>query len=104
MEINDYRVSDDVEILINNPRNNNSSEWRKAQILYKRMIYSQSNERHAPYPILIVRVSRTYCHVTPIYDFINNIPIFIDNTFDYYEKVNDEGIIYSNQIRLQTNK
>jgi hypothetical protein len=68
------------------------------------MIYPKMNyERFTPYPILIVRISRTYCKATPTYNFIGNIPIFVDNTLEFYEKENEEGIIYSNQIKLQTN-
>ena len=102
MEINDYKSGDKVEILINKPQNDNKSEWRDAEVLDKRIIYPNYGERHEPYPILIVRVSRTYCKATPTYKWINgNIPVFVDNTLEFYDKENDEGVIYENQIRLK---
>ena len=97
MKIDEYNVGDNVEVLTNNPRNDNKDEWRTAEVLYKKYIHPQ----HGPsYPILIVRVIRTYCKASPVYRFIDNIPIFIDNCLDYYDKENEEGILYEFQIRL----
>lgn len=102
MEIKDYKQGDVVEVLVNNPRNDNKDEWRDAEVLDKRMIYPTTGERHQPYPILIVRLKRTYCKATPVYRFIGNIPVFVDNNLEFYDKENDEGIIYKNQIRVKT--
>ena len=102
-EINEYKQGDTVEVLVNNPRNENLNEWREAEVLDKRMIYPKMNyERFTPYPILIVRVKRTYCKATPVYRFIGNIPVFVDNNLEFYDRENDEGVLYSNQIRLKT--
>ena len=101
MEIKDYKQGDSVEILTNNPRNDNKPEWRDAEVLDKRTIYPNHGERHQPYPILIVRTRRTYCKATPVYRFVDNIPVFVDNNLEFYEKDNDEGIIYSTGIRLK---
>jgi hypothetical protein len=99
-EIKDYKISDKVEILMNNPRNNNKDEWREAEVIDKRIVYPTYGSHHPPYPILIVRVIRTYCKATPVYNWINgNIPVFVDNTLEFYDKINEEGILYSNQIR-----
>lgn len=102
MEIKDYKSGDSVQVLMNNPQNDNKLEWRDAEVLDKRMIYPQPSALYQPYPILIVRVKRTYCKATPTYRFIGNIPVFVDNTLEFYDKENDEGVIYSNQIRLKT--
>jgi|PlaIllAssembly_1097288.scaffolds.fasta_scaffold514876_2 hypothetical protein len=99
-EIKDYKAGDEVMVLINNPQKNNRNEWRSAEVIDKRMVYPNGASHHPPYPILIVRVRRTYCKATPTYRFINgNIPVFVDNTLEFYDKENEEGIIYSNQIR-----
>mgnify|MGYP006989327765 CR=1 FL=1 len=99
MEINEYKAGDNVEVLINNPRNNNKDEWRDAEVIDKRIIYPSRGEHHRPYSILIVRLKRTYCKATSTYRFIGNIPVFVDNTLEFYEKENEEGVIYPNQIR-----
>jgi len=101
MEIKDYKQGDNVEILMNNPRNDNKVEWRDAEVLEKRTIYPSNGSKHPPYPILIVRTTRTYCKATPVYRFIENIPVFVDNALEFYDKENDEGIIYSIQIRMK---
>lgn len=103
MEISEYKAGDKVEILINNPQNNNKDEWRSAEVLEKRTIFPANGSHHPPYPILIVRVIRTYCQATPNYRWIDgNIPVFVSNNFHYYDKENDEGILYSTQIRLKS--
>ncbi len=100
MEINEYKAGDNVEVLINNPRNNNKDEWRSAEVIDKRMIYPRAGEHHRPYPMLIVRIKRTYCKATPTYRFVGNIPVFVDNTLEFYDKENEEGVLYSHLIRL----
>jgi hypothetical protein len=100
MKLNDYKAGDCVEVLINNPKNNNQLEWRKAEVLDVRMIYPRNGEQHKPYPIAIVRVTRTYCKANPIYRMIVNIPVFVDNHLEFYDNENDEGIIYEKDIRL----
>lgn len=102
MEIKDYKAGDLVEVLINNPQNNNKQEWRNAEVLDKRMIYPNVGERHQPYPILIVRLTRTYCKATPTYRWIDgNIPVYVDSILEYYDRENDEGVLYSSDIRLR---
>ena len=101
-ELNEYKAGDEVEVMVNNPRNENLNEWREAEVLDKRMIYPSNGSHHPPYPILIVRLTRTYCKATPVYHFIGNIPVFVDNNLEFYDKENDEGIIYKNQIRVKT--
>lgn len=102
MEIKDYKGGDVVEVLVNNPQNDNKPEWRDAEVLDKRMIYPSGGSKHPPYPILIVRLKRTYCKATPVYRFINgNIPVFVDNNLEFYDKENDEGVLYSSDIRLK---
>lgn len=102
MEIKDYKAGDKVEVLINNPQNDNNAEWRDAEVLDKRIIYPSSGSKHPPYPILIVRTRRTYCKATPVYRFVGgNIPVFVDNNLEFYDKDNDEGFVYEKEIRLK---
>lgn len=102
MILNDYKAGDQVEALITNPQTN-KDVWVNAEVLDKRMVYPSNGSRHRPYPILIVRLKRTYCKATPQYRwFDGNIPVFLDNKLEFYEKENDEGIIYEKQIRLKT--
>ena len=86
---------------MNNPRLNNIDEWRDGEVLDVRTIYPRVGERHLPYQIAIVRVKRTYCKATPVYRFIGNIPVFVDNNLEFYDKENDEGFIYNDQIKLK---
>jgi len=97
MELNEYKTGDLVLIKMINIRTN-ETEWRDGEVLNKRMIYP---EKSKPYPILIVRTKRTYCKASPIYKFIGNIPIFVDNDLEYYDKESDEGIIYESEIKLK---
>ena len=102
MTLDEYKAGDQIEALITNPQTNKEG-WVNAEVLDKRMVYPNRGERHRPYPILIVRLKRTYCNATPIYTWINgNIPVFVNNKLDFYEKENDEGFVYDNQIRLKT--
>ena len=100
MKINDYKIGDSVEVLINNPRLDNKNEWRKAEVIGKRIIYPSNYSHHKPFPILIVRVIRTYCKSTPIIKWIENIPVYVDSKLYFYEKENDEGILYMENIKL----
>jgi hypothetical protein len=101
-KIADYNVGDEVEVLINNPRLDNKDEWRPAEVLYKRMIHQ---EHGAPYPILIVKVVRTYCKAEPIYRWIDgNIPVFVENNLEFYDRENEEGILYEKFIRPKFGK
>jgi hypothetical protein len=100
MEMLNYKAGDQVEVLINNPRLENKDEWRKAEVIDNRMIYPSHGSHHRPYPMVIVRVTRTYCKATPKYRMVGNIPVFVDNSLEFYDKENDEGFVYENQIRL----
>jgi hypothetical protein len=103
MKIADYKAGDEVEVKVNNPANENKEEWRDARVIDKRTIYPSNGSHHPPYPILIVTLKRTYCKATPVYRFIGgNIPVFVDNNLEFYDKENDEGIIYESQIRMKT--
>jgi len=103
MTIAEYKSGDMVEVLMNNPRNDNKDEWRQAEVIDKRTVYPAHGSHHKPYPILIVRVLRTYCTASPEYKWIDsNIPVFVSNKLEFYERVNDEGVLYDKQIRLKS--
>jgi len=100
MKIDDYKAGDKVKVLVSNPRMN-KDEWRNAEVIDKRTIYPSNGSHHPPYPILIVRLTRTYCQATPIYRMIDgNIPVFVANNLHFYDKENEEGVLYENQIQL----
>lgn len=99
-KIKDYEVGDQVQILMNNPRNDNKDEWRDAEVLYKRTVYPSHGSHHPPYPILIVKAIRTYCKAEPIYRWIDgNIPVFVENHLEFYDKESEEGVLYEHLIR-----
>lgn len=101
MELSDYKSGDKVEVLILNIQTDRF-EWREAEVLDVRTIHPRVGEKHLPYPIVIVRVKRTYCKATtPIYRFVDNIPVFVDNNLEFFDKENDEGVLYENTIRLK---
>jgi len=103
--IGEYKSGDKVEVLINNPSNDNKEEWRNGEVIDKRIINPSDSYRglgscEKPYPILIVRLIRTYCKATPTYRWIDgNIPVYVDSILEYYDKENDEGFLYANTIR-----
>ena len=66
-QVGEYKSGDKVEVLINNPRNDNKDEWRNGEVIDKRIVYPTYGSHHEPYPILIVRLIRTYCKATPAY-------------------------------------
>jgi hypothetical protein len=103
MTISEYKPGDLVDVLINNIRLDNKKEWRPGEVIDKRTIHPGYGEHHHPYPILIVRTTRTYCKAEPIYRWVDNIPIYFDSNLEFYDKENDEGIIYPEQIRLRLN-
>jgi len=101
MKLDEYKIGDKVEVLIKNPKLNIDT-WVDGEVLSRGFILPIKNERHKPYTILIIRLKRTYCKAEPQYEFINgNIPIFIDNKIEWYEKENDEGFIDDKQVRLK---
>jgi hypothetical protein len=100
MKLTDYKSGDVVEVLMYNPKTN-LNEWREGTVLDVRMIYPRVGERHLPYPIIIVRTRRTYCKATPVYKFYDNVPVFINNTLEFYDKDNDEGFLHENTICLK---
>lgn len=100
-ELSEYKAGDSVEVLVNNPRNENLNEWREGEILDVRTIYPPFGSKHQPFQIAIVRVRRTYCKATPRYQYYGNIPVFIDNDLEFYDKENEEGFIYKKQIRVK---
>ncbi len=101
MEISEYKAGDKVEVIINNPRLENKNEWREAEVIDKRTIYPAYGSHHPPYPILIVRVIRTYCKAYPNYEMIDNIPVYTNSTLEFYDKINEEGVLYGEHIRLK---
>jgi hypothetical protein len=101
MEMKNYKAGDLVQVKMINPRLEDKEEWRDGEVLDNRMVYPSHGSHHRPYPIVIIRVKRTYCKATPVYKLIGNIPVFVDNTLEFYEKENDEGFIYENTIRLK---
>ena len=94
----DYNKGDEVDVLINNPRNNNKDEWRSAKVVEKRTIYSYGSSRHTPYDVLIVEVIRTYYR--KIKDIYNGI-VWIGEEHEFYDKLNTEMVIYYNQVRVK---
>ena len=98
MKLNEYKSGDNVEALTFNPQLN-KDVWVDAEVLDKRMVHQKHGK---PYPILIVRLKRTYCKATPQYRWFDNIPFFVDNLLQFYEKETDEGFIQDEQIRLKT--
>lgn len=101
MKLKDYKLGDLVEVLVNNPRNNNKEEWRSGEVISVRTINTSFSDKFKPYPIVIVRVLRTYCKAEPVYRFVDNIPVFDHYSYTYTDKMNEEGFIYENQIRLK---
>jgi hypothetical protein len=101
--ISEYKAGDKVEVLMKNPQTN-KDEWREAEIIDNRMIYPNNYSHHPPYPMLIIKVIRTYCKATPNYRYIDDIPVFINNNIEFYDKENTEGILYNTEIRPKEDK
>lgn len=95
-----YTKRQRVEVQINNPKNGNKTEWRKGIVIDCVWI---SGEKHRPYPMLLVEAKRTYCKAEPIYKTIDvngtKIQVFVDNTLEFYDNVNTEGFVYTDEVR-----
>jgi hypothetical protein len=101
MKLNEYKIGDKVEVLINNPKLNTDT-WVDGEVLGRGFILPLKNERHKPYTILTIKLNRIYCKIEPIYNYINdNIPIFVDNKIEFYEMTNIEGFIDDKKVRLK---
>jgi hypothetical protein len=101
IEIKEYKVGDKVRVLMNNPRENNRDEWRDAEVVRIQTVYPSYGSHHAPYPMLIVKVIRTYCKATDNFKMLDGVKVYSGSTLEFFDKENEEGVIYSDQIMLK---
>lgn len=104
-EINEYKIGDDVQIATTNPREDptgkNDAVWHDGVVTDIKMIEPSRGERFRPYPMLVVRFTRTYCTATPQYHVVDGIKIYVDSILTFYDKESHEGFFYKTQVRLQ---
>lgn len=79
--LSEYKKGENVEV---NMQIGNSSEWREGVVVDSKLIYPTSGAKHKPYTMLIVECVRTY---------------FNTETQQYYDKLNQEGFVYADQVR-----
>lgn len=102
MEMKEYKTGDRVEVLMNNPRNDNKDEWRTGVVTDIQMISPSRGEKHKPYPMVMVKTVRTYFKSVPRYENKFNTKVYVGDDGTFYDKENTEGFIYENQIKLRT--
>lgn len=84
--LSDYKVNDCVSVLIDNIRTG-GDEWRTAMVKDVRWIHPTYGSKHPPYPIIVVKVIRTYCKENS------------DGKIEFFDKLNTEIFIYAEQVR-----
>ena len=103
MTLAEYKSGDKVEVRILNPKTNDY-EWREGDVIGIQTVYPNVGERHKPYPMVIVKTTRTYCKATPKYRYlkgaVKRVKVFVDNILEWYDKENTEGFIYDHHVRI----
>ena len=103
MKLDAYKSGDKVEVRILNPQTNDN-EWRPGEVIGIQMIHPAHGQRHKPYPMAVVKTTRTYCKATPKYRYltgsVKRVKVFVDNVLEWYDKENTEGFIYDHHVRL----
>ena len=103
MELDAYKSGDNVEVRILNPQTNDI-EWRPGTVIGIQMVYPAEGQRHKPYPMAVVKTTRTYCHAKPKYRYlkgnVKRVKVFVDNILSFYDKENTEGFVYKHHVRL----
>ena len=106
MKLNEYKSGDAIEVRITNPRREDAIEWREGEVIGVQTIYPNNGEKHKPYPMVVVKLTRTYVKANPEYRYlkgnVKRMKVFVDNSIEFYEKESTEGIIHENQIRLKS--
>lgn len=101
MKMTDYKIGDLVQVLISNPKNDNKPEWRDAEVVDVRIIEPDIVTSKKSYPMVVVKVVRTYCNATPRFLNMGGIDVFLENILNFYDRENTEGIIYETNIKLK---
>ena len=99
MELKDYKPGDKVTARINNPEMDNQAVWVDGEVVEIKTIHPAHGQRHKPYPMVMVKLNRTYCDAKPIYRVEDGVRIFDHNKLRFYTKENIEGFIYKNELK-----
>jgi len=79
--LSEYKIGENIEV---NMQIGNSKEWREGVVVDSKLIYPTGSTKHRPYTMLIVECIRTY---------------FNTETQQYYDKLNQEGFVYADQVK-----
>ena len=79
--LSEYKVGENVEVHM---QIGNSREWREGTIVDSSQVHPVGSSKHRPYTMLIIECIRTY---------------FNSETQKYYDKLNQEGFVYADQVR-----
>jgi len=107
MNLNEFKSGDAVEVRMLTPKTDfKEYEWRDGTVVGVQMIHPSNGSRHKPYPMVVVRTTRTYAKTTPKYRYlkgnVKRIKVFTDYKVELYDKENTEGFIYETQIKLKS--
>lgn len=94
-----YRKGEKVEVQMRDAKTGNNPVWRAGVVDHIDTVYPNTGERHKPYPMLFVKVMRTYCKATPVYIPDVNVKIWMRDDLEFYEKENVEGFVYAEEVR-----
>ena len=99
MELQDYKTGDRVQVLMDNPKVN-KSEWRDGTVTGIEIIEPGRTERHKPYPILMVKTTRTYWRSVPNYGWTKEgVRVYKNDIGYFYDKENTEGFINGKTVK-----
>ena len=99
MELQDYKPDDRVQVLMDNPKTN-TPEWRDGTVTEIKTIEPGRGERHKPYPLIMVKTTRTYWRSIPDYGWTaEGVRVYKGDVGYFYDQENTEGFLFKNEIK-----
>ena len=99
MELQDYKAGDNVQVLMDNIKEN-KLEWRDGVVTEIKTIEPGRGERHKPYPMVMVKTTRTFFRSIPDYGWTTEgVRVYKRDLGYYYDKENTEGFLFKKDIR-----
>jgi len=99
MELQDYKTGDRVQVAMDNLKTG-KVEWRDGEVIEIKIIEPGRGERHKPYPMVMVKTTRTYWRSVPNYGWTKEgVRVYKNDIGYFYDKENTEGFLFNNEIK-----
>ena len=99
MELQDYKTGDRVQVAMDNLKTG-KVEWRDGEVIEIKIIEPGRTERHKPYPMVMVKTTRTYWRSVPNYGWTKEgVRVYKNDIGYFYDKENTEGFLFNNEIK-----